>query len=67
MIEAEPSKIAEFTSATFPWNPSHYRPHAVSDARLRMLGGRGYGALRVFAQNNYSPKLNATDPLPSRG
>ena len=61
MIESEPSKIAEFTSGAFLWNPSTYNPAAAWLAGLRHLGGSAWRALRVFAENNYSSVLNSAE------
>jgi hyaluronoglucosaminidase len=62
MIEAEASKIAEFTSAAFVWNPGGYDPAAAWTAALRDLGGDVWPALKVFAENNRS---SAIDPVES--
>ncbi|SCL26283.1 hyaluronoglucosaminidase [Micromonospora rhizosphaerae] len=62
MIQAEASKIAEFTSAAFLWNPATYDPATAWIAALQDLGGTAWPALRVFAENNYSSNI---DPVES--
>jgi hyaluronoglucosaminidase len=61
MIEAEPSKIAEFTSGDYLWNSAAYQPRAAWLAAIRYLGGAAAPALKIFAENNYSSILNATE------
>ncbi len=61
MIESEPSKIAEFTSGDFLWNPTSYSAPAAWLAGLHHLGGSAWQALRVFAENNYSSVLNSAE------
>jgi hypothetical protein len=61
MIESEPSKIAEFTSGAFLWNPSHYQATTAWLAGIHYLGGQAWQALKVFAENNYSSVLNAVE------
>jgi len=61
MIESEPSKIAEFTSAAFLWNPASYEAPAAWIAGLHYLGGSAWQALRVFAENNSSSILNSAE------
>ena len=61
MMESEPSKIAEFTSAAFLWNPTTYEPPAAWLAGLHYLGGPAWPALRVFAENSYSSILNSAE------
>jgi hypothetical protein len=63
MIESEPSKIAEFTSADFLWNPASYQAHAAWLAGLHVVGGSAWQALRVFAENNYSSVLDSSESL----
>jgi len=61
MIESEPSKIAEFTSAAFLWNPTSYEAPAAWLAGLHHVGGRAWPALRVFAENSSSSILNSAE------
>lgn len=61
MIESEPSKIAEFTSGAFFWNPSHYDAQAAWLASIQYLGGDAWPALKVFAENNQSSILAAEE------
>ena len=61
MIESEPSKIAEFTSAAFLWNPTSYEADAAWLAGLHYLGGSAWPALRVFAENNFSSGFNSAE------
>ena len=61
MIESEPSKIAEFTSGAFLWNPTTYEAPAAWLAGLHHLGGPVWRALRVFAENSSSSILNSAE------
>jgi YVTN family beta-propeller protein len=61
MIEAEPSKIAEFTSGDFLWNPAAYNAADSWEASLRSLGGSATPWLKVFAENNYSSRIDTTE------
>jgi hyaluronoglucosaminidase len=61
MNQAEASKIAAFTSAAFFWNPGAYDPTAAWIAALKDLGGTGWPALKVFAENTYSSAINPTE------
>lgn len=61
MIEAEPSKIAEFTSGAFLWNPTGYDADTAWLAALHYLGGPAWRALKVFAENNHSSILDSTE------
>lgn len=64
MVQGEASRIALFTSAAYLWNPEAYDPRAAFLASVRDLAGAGSGAakwLRVFAENNYSSQLDATE------
>ncbi|HEX6445174.1 MAG TPA: beta-N-acetylglucosaminidase domain-containing protein, partial [Streptosporangiales bacterium] len=61
MIEAEPSKISEFTSGAFLWNPGGYDADTAWLAALHYLGGPAWQALKVFAENNHSSILDATE------
>ena len=61
MIEAEPSKIAEFTSGAYLWNSGTYDAHAAWLAAIQSLGQSAAPALKVFAENNYSSILNAAE------
>ncbi|WP_235783665.1 beta-N-acetylglucosaminidase domain-containing protein [Amycolatopsis orientalis] len=57
MVQAEASKIAEFTSGDFLWNPDRYDPDASWLAAIADLAGPAAAALKVFAENNYSSLL----------
>ncbi|MEU9167406.1 beta-N-acetylglucosaminidase domain-containing protein [Streptomyces sp. NPDC048420] len=64
MIQGEASRIALFTSADYLWNPNTYDPRKAFLASVRDLAGEGTGAakwLRIFAENNYSSQLDATE------
>lgn len=61
MIESEPSKIAEFTSGAFLWNPTTYQAPTAWLAGLHQLGGSAWPALRVFAENSSSSILNSAE------
>ncbi|WP_325176279.1 beta-N-acetylglucosaminidase domain-containing protein [Streptomyces liliifuscus] len=61
MVQAEASKLALFTSADFAWNPDAYDPRASFLASVADLGGRAAPALRIFAENNHSSRLNSTE------
>ncbi|MFF3373704.1 beta-N-acetylglucosaminidase domain-containing protein [Streptomyces sp. NPDC002680] len=67
MIQAEASKLALFTSASYAWNPKAYDPRAaflasVKDFAATSPAPRSTAAsLRVFAENNYSSLLDATE------
>ncbi|WP_020575308.1 beta-N-acetylglucosaminidase domain-containing protein [Actinopolymorpha alba] len=54
MNQAAASEIPLFTVADYTWNPPAYDPDASWDAALREIGGRGYDALRTFAENSQS-------------
>ncbi|WP_308460668.1 beta-N-acetylglucosaminidase domain-containing protein [Streptomyces sp. Ru72] len=61
MIQAEASKLALFTSADYAWNPGAYDPRAAFLASVADLGGKAAASLRIFAENNYSSQLDATE------
>jgi hyaluronoglucosaminidase len=61
MVQAEASKIAEFTSADFLWNPDRYDPDKSWLAAITDLAGPAAPALKVFAENNYSSLLVRLD------
>ncbi|WP_225988289.1 beta-N-acetylglucosaminidase domain-containing protein [Streptomyces lincolnensis] len=64
MVQAEASRIALFTSAAHLWNPRAYDPRQAFLASVRDLAGPDTGAakwLRIFAENNYSSQLDATE------
>ncbi|MGR6320685.1 beta-N-acetylglucosaminidase domain-containing protein [Micromonospora soli] len=61
MIQAEASKIAEFTSGAFFWNPGAYDPAAAWTAALQDLGGSAWPTLKVFAENNYSSNIDPAE------
>ncbi|MFF5496943.1 beta-N-acetylglucosaminidase domain-containing protein [Streptomyces aquilus] len=63
MVQGEASRLALFTSAAYLWNPKAYDPRAAFLASVQDLAGSG-GAekwLRIFAENNYSSQLDATE------
>jgi hyaluronoglucosaminidase len=65
MIQAEASKLALFTSASYAWNPTAYDPRAAFLASVRDFAADAprstTASLRLFAENNYSSPLNATE------
>lgn len=61
MVQAETSKIAEFTSGDFLWNPDRYGPDKSWLAAIADLAGPAAPALKVFAENNYSSLLARLD------
>ncbi|MEV0634221.1 beta-N-acetylglucosaminidase domain-containing protein [Streptomyces sp. NPDC050619] len=64
MVQGEASRIALFTSAAYLWNPDAYDPRAAFLASVDDLAGPATGAakwLRIFAENNYSSQLDATE------
>ncbi|MGW3645983.1 beta-N-acetylglucosaminidase domain-containing protein [Streptomyces sp. NPDC000878] len=67
MIQAEASKLALFTSASYAWNPKAYDPRAAFLASVRDFAATSSApkstaaALRVFAENNYSSLLDSTE------
>lgn len=62
MVQGEASRLALFTSAAYLWNPDAYEPRAAFLASVRDLAGPdGEKWLRVFAENNYSSQLDATE------
>ncbi|MDX3752012.1 beta-N-acetylglucosaminidase domain-containing protein [Streptomyces sp. AK08-02] len=63
MIQAEASKLALFTSASYAWNPKAYDPRAAFLASVKDFAANAStaAALRVFAENNYSSLLDATE------
>lgn len=63
MIEEEASKVALYTAGAYFWNPPAYDqdPVAAWLAGIRMIGGRVWPALKVFAENNYSSTLNSQE------
>ncbi len=61
MVQAEASKIAEFTSGDFLWNPEGYDPDKSWLAAIADLAGPAAPALKVFAENNYSSLLSRLD------
>ncbi|AHH95822.1 beta-N-acetylglucosaminidase domain-containing protein [Kutzneria albida] len=61
MIQAEASKISEFTIADFVWNSAGYQPQRSWDASLTELAGGepdALAALRLFADLNYTSDLD---------
>ncbi|MFF4269717.1 beta-N-acetylglucosaminidase domain-containing protein [Streptomyces sp. NPDC001536] len=62
MVQGEASKLALFTSAAYLWNPDSYDPRSAFLASVRDLAGPGAAKwLRIFAENNYSSQLDATE------
>ncbi|WP_105971740.1 beta-N-acetylglucosaminidase domain-containing protein [Streptomyces geranii] len=65
MIQAEASKLALFTSASYAWNPKAYAPEAAFLASVKDFAANAPGStatsLRIFAENNYSSLLDATE------
>ncbi|WP_055532107.1 beta-N-acetylglucosaminidase domain-containing protein, partial [Streptomyces graminilatus] len=66
MNQAEASKLALFTSATYAWNPKAYNPRAAFLASLKdftagSTGSTAAASLRVFAENTYSSLLDTTE------
>ncbi|MET9762503.1 beta-N-acetylglucosaminidase domain-containing protein [Streptomyces sp. NPDC006372] len=62
MVQGEASRIALFTSAAYLWNPDAYDPRAAFLASVRDLAGPAAAEwLRIFAENNYSSRLDATE------
>ncbi|MDQ0934201.1 beta-N-acetylglucosaminidase domain-containing protein [Streptomyces turgidiscabies] len=67
MIQAEASKLALFTSASYAWNPRAYAPRAAFLASIQDFAATASApkstatALRVFAENNYSSLLDTTE------
>ncbi|WP_405818986.1 beta-N-acetylglucosaminidase domain-containing protein [Streptomyces sp. NBC_01390] len=63
MIQAEASKLALFTSASYAWNPKAYDPRAAFLASVKDFAANASTAasLQVFAENNYSSLLDATE------
>jgi hyaluronoglucosaminidase len=62
MIQGEASRLALFTSAAYLWNPDAYDPRAAFLASVRDLAGpRAAKWLGIFAENNYSSQLDATE------
>jgi hypothetical protein len=61
MIQEEASKIALFGVAAYTWHPDGYDPNAAWTAALHAVGGKAYGALRVFAENSYSSRIQPTE------
>ncbi|MFG2957556.1 beta-N-acetylglucosaminidase domain-containing protein [Streptomyces sp. NPDC048291] len=62
MVQGEASRLALFTSADYLWNPAAYNPRQAFLASVRDLGGPGAAPwLRIFAENNYSSQLDATE------
>ncbi|MFJ3667056.1 beta-N-acetylglucosaminidase domain-containing protein [Streptomyces sp. NPDC090106] len=62
MVQGEASRLALFTSADYLWNPAAYDPRKAFLASVHDLGGaRAAKWLRIFAENNYSSQLDATE------
>nr|WP_067279424.1 beta-N-acetylglucosaminidase domain-containing protein [Streptomyces jeddahensis] len=62
MVQGEASRIALFTSAAYLWNPDAYDPRAAFLASVQDLAGPAAAKwLRIFAENNYSSQLDATE------
>lgn len=54
MNQAAASEIPLFTVADYTWNPAAYDPDTSWDAALREIGGGGYEALKLLAENSQS-------------
>ncbi|KAJ5110318.1 hypothetical protein N7532_002963 [Penicillium argentinense] len=63
MVQSQPSKIAQFGSASFLWNSQAYNSNSTWLAGLKYLGGPVWRALKVFAENNYSSVLTGQESL----
>lgn len=62
MVQGEASRIALFTSAAYLWNPDAYDPRAAFLASVGDLAGPSAAKwLRIFAENNYSSRLDTTE------
>ena len=63
MIEEEASKVALYGAGAYFWNPPGYDhdPSAAWLTGIKMIGGRVWPALKVFAENNYSSTLNSQE------
>ncbi|MFC9125910.1 beta-N-acetylglucosaminidase domain-containing protein [Streptomyces sp. NPDC057099] len=62
MVQGQASRLALFTSAAYLWNPDAYDPRAAFLASVRDLAGPDAAKwLRIFAENNYSSQLDATE------
>ncbi|MFJ9713585.1 beta-N-acetylglucosaminidase domain-containing protein [Streptomyces sp. NPDC101234] len=62
MVQGEASRLALFTSADYLWNPSAYDPRRAFLASVRDLGGpQAANWLQIFAENNFSSRLGATE------
>ncbi|WP_327696077.1 beta-N-acetylglucosaminidase domain-containing protein [Streptomyces sp. NBC_00459] len=65
MIQAEASKLALFTSASYAWNPTAYDPRAAFLASVQDFAADAprstAASLRLFAENSYSSPLDATE------
>lgn len=65
MIQAEASRLALFTSASYAWNPTAYDPRAAFLASVNDFAANAPGptatSLRIFAENNYSSLLDTTE------
>lgn len=63
MIEEEPSKVALATAGDYFWNPAAYDQDTSAAwlAGIKMIGGKVWRALQVFADNNYSSTLNSQE------
>ncbi|MET8077985.1 beta-N-acetylglucosaminidase domain-containing protein [Streptomyces sp. NPDC005303] len=62
MVQGEASRLALFTSAAYLWSPNAYDPRKAFLASVRDLAGPNAAKwLRIFAENNYSSQLDATE------
>ncbi|MFJ4940339.1 beta-N-acetylglucosaminidase domain-containing protein [Streptomyces pseudovenezuelae] len=62
MVQGEASRLALFTSAAYLWNPHAYDPRKAFLASVEDLAGpKAAKWLRIFAENNYSSQLDATE------
>ncbi|GAA3887759.1 hypothetical protein GCM10023084_45400 [Streptomyces lacrimifluminis] len=65
MVQAEASRLALFTSASYAWNPKAYDPRTAFLASVKdfaaIAPSSTRASLQIFAENNYSSLLDATE------
>ncbi|HET7578139.1 MAG TPA: beta-N-acetylglucosaminidase domain-containing protein [Bacillales bacterium] len=61
MIQAEASKIPLYTVADYAWNSDAYNPQKSWERSIKAFGGDASEALKTFAENSYSSRLNDTE------